>query len=54
MTIHAANTNTHSWHCAACGTCKAGYPSQSAARRAETRHADSARHATAGANGGAR
>jgi|GEM_PF-4952732 len=53
MTIHAANTNTHSWRCPACGTCKAGYPSQSAAHRAETRHADTAHHSAA-ANGGAR
>lgn len=44
MTIHAANTNTHSWRCTACDTCKAGYPSASAAHRAETRHRDTARH----------
>lgn len=46
MTIHAANSPTYAWACQhpGCGKCAAGYPSASAAARAENHHRAQARH----------
>lgn len=40
MTIHEPGHPAYAWHCDQCTVCGAGYPSESAARRAETRHAN--------------
>ncbi len=42
MTIHAPRSAAHAWYCPRCRTCKAGYPSESAAIRAEARHTEKA------------
>ena len=44
MTLHEPRSAAHAWRCPRpdCRACRAGYPSQAAAARAEARH-----HATA-------
>ena len=59
MTIHEPGSPTHAWRCTVPGctgprSCGAGYPSQSAAAHAETRHTDKTHPTATAANGGAR
>jgi hypothetical protein len=46
MTIHAPGSPTHAWRCEStgCRGCGAGFPSATAAHKAETHHAELAHH----------
>lgn len=44
MTIHEPGHPAYAWRCPTCGTVRAGYPSETAAIRAEKRHAERANH----------
>ena len=46
MTIHEPHSPSHGWRCDTCGTCRAGYPSATAAARAEHHHTAAAHQPT--------